>query len=387
MSLVLEVVPGISCATKQSEVTRAEREALLNEGFAIASMIPRHPLGPDRGRAQETVVIAAMDAGFLELAELQAHSIEGWRRGQALARIGQRHAAAGDLARARECVNDALGVAAKETEWKKERISVEAASTLAVLRDDAEADRVAAGATPAELGKLTVARTALVDPSALDALTAQFDRDIATLNFDLARNGIDGYIVLLERSRHDAVRATRSLAALDAAIPGLPMDLQVTTRIRLARLLARLDRRDEAAAQLAQAEQTLASTTFLPEDVIPLSASVARCRRDLGDAQGARKALDRLRDQFPALREGIVDLRRAASMRALAEGYCELGDLAAASACYTQALTEGDHNPNARPRAEDLSATCASMARVGYAPSPTQCTTIAEITLRLVDPW
>lgn len=64
-----------------------------------------------------------------------------------------------------------------------------------------------------------------------------------------------------------------------------------------------------------------------------------------------------------------------------------MGDTAAALAVYKRAVEEGVHNPNSRPRAEDLSATCCSMALHGVEPDGSLWARMEDIRGRLGDPW
>jgi hypothetical protein len=64
-----------------------------------------------------------------------------------------------------------------------------------------------------------------------------------------------------------------------------------------------------------------------------------------------------------------------------------MGDTAAALAVYKQAVEAGMENPNSRPRAEDLAATCCSMAVHAVQPDAELFARIREICAGLSDPW
>ena len=64
-----------------------------------------------------------------------------------------------------------------------------------------------------------------------------------------------------------------------------------------------------------------------------------------------------------------------------------MGDTATALSAYKRAVEEGVENPNSRPRAEDLSATCLSMAVHGVEPDAVLWTRIRQINDGLGDPW
>jgi tetratricopeptide (TPR) repeat protein len=221
----------------------------------------------------------------------------------------------------------------------------------------------------------------------MDGQADMFDQAIATGNFDLARGGIDGYLVWLDRVIDDAPRRARALTALSGAFPGLPLDLQVRYRVQLAEVLYSRGYKELAKTEVDCASALFKATVFLPEDTAPLGAVIAKARFRMGDADSARSELRALRAAYNAQSDLIVNLRRAASLRALAEGFLLLGDSDDAVESYKAALDAGAINPNARPRAEDLSATCVSMAMSGFQPSPEFMLRIDNLRAGLVDPW
>ncbi len=355
--------------------------------FSIASSIPSVPHARDRSRIQESVVDAYIEVGLLVDAAHCAQQIDGWRRGESLAHIGQRYLDLGDREKAREFATRALDVARAEDEWRRERVTMEAARIYMLLGDHARVEQLTKDGSQAELAAIATDRTTLLPSDQLDLQADTFDRAIATKNFDIARSAIDGYVVWLGRVVDDETRRERALVALDQALPGLPADLQVTNRLRIAEVLSTSDRPDLAGAQIARADEIVAQTKFLPEDVASVNAKVALAHAGMGETDSARATLHLLLSQHAQRRIEIVDLRRAASLRSLAEAFAEIGDTAAMLDCYALALDEGALNPNARPRAEDLCATCVSIGRVGITPPPALLERIRSIQSSLTDPW
>lgn len=383
-----------SDATKVSGTTAAptaaltaSRAALLTTAFAGVSRMPIDPHERDRARAQESVVQACLELGFLDQAAQLADQMQGWRQGNVIALLGQRYAALGQDDRARACAARALLIDPGESTWGKDIVATEVARIYVKLGDDSKAYATVAADLQAERGRVEAERTAKLPDAQLDAQADMFDKAIATMNFDLARGGIDGYLAWLDRVIDDAPRRERALKALSAALPGLPFDLQVRGNVQLADVLFAHGYKELATLQVDRASELFRATVFLPEDTAPLGVVVAKARIRLGDPKAGRAELRRLRTEYEARAETIVNLRRAASWRALAEGYLLLGDTEDAGYCYAAALDAGALNPNARPRAEDLSATCVSMAVSGFMPPPELLLRIENIRAGLADPW
>ena len=83
----------------------------------------------------------------------------------------------------------------------------------------------------------------------------------------------------------------------------------------------------------------------------------------------------------------IIYADRAAALRPIAEGYARLGDRDRALELYKRAVEEGVANPNSRPRANDLAATCASLAVVDLEPDAELMARLREVSEGLGDPW
>jgi len=82
-----------------------------------------------------------------------------------------------------------------------------------------------------------------------------------------------------------------------------------------------------------------------------------------------------------------VNIYRAGALRPLAEAYQSMGDTAAALTVFKKAVEEGVENPNSRPRVEDLSATCRSMALSGVEPDADLWARLREVFTGLGQPW
>jgi tetratricopeptide (TPR) repeat protein len=120
---------------------------------------------------------------------------------------------------------------------------------------------------------------------------------------------------------------------------------------------------------------------------VRLVARLARLRYVVGDHDKAHAEADTALGLYEEQRDQILDIYRAGVLRPLAEAYQAMGDTAAARRVYARALEEGVGNPNARPRAEDLVATCLSMVRNGCEPDADLKARMYEIYGKLGEPW
>ena len=128
-------------------------------------------------------------------------------------------------------------------------------------------------------------------------------------------------------------------------------------------------------------------TKWAPEDRIPLVARLAGLRFLCGEHDPAKADADAALALFDAERTKIVDIYRAKVLRSLAESYQTLGDTGDALRCYIRAVDAGVENPNSRPRADDLAATCASMAIHGVPPDGELWERLVAIGDKLGPPW
>ena len=364
---------------------------MLERAFGVARRFPDKPFIKDRAKHEGMVVDACLGLGEVAAASAFAErSCFTWRRAESFALIAGHQAAAGDRASAARGVDRALSELDRLEEapdWARERVRAACARVMLRLGDPARAATLLAADAPALEAGYAAFRAEVATPAELDACADSFDRGIATQNFDLARAGLDGYLAILARSGDDAPRRARAVRALEAGIPGLPRDLQVAYMLRTSDALAAAGRHEEALAEAGRARDRFAQTEFLPEDVAAIGAPVAAAFARLGQAPAALAQLDALEAGFVAATDRIPDFERARSLRALAEASVAAGDRARARRLYAQALDVGALNPNARPRAEDLCATCVSMAVSGMPAGDAAVARIGAIESGLVDPW
>jgi len=152
---------------------------------------------------------------------------------------------------------------------------------------------------------------------------------------------------------------------------------------------AALDHKDQekALTLVNDAQRLFGGTQWAPEDRISLASRLAARLHLAGDTLKARSEVDAALALFANERHRMFDIDRADALIPVAEAYVAMGDKAAALTVYRQAVADGAENPNSRPRAEDLCATCCSMARHAIEPDAELWAKMREIREGLGDPW
>ena len=374
-------------------MSAAQREALLRIGFDGASAMPEYSNAKDRARAQAIVVRGALDADLVDLAaELSMRTAE-WRGADAMVLVAERYVKDGKPDKAREFALRAKDSMEQrhekgELDWAYERVLTGVGIVYLRLGDMDQAGRYLRSTQPGEIARFQTALAQVQSPERFPLQAEAFDKAIAANNFELARGAVEGYLSWLERlPNDDPARRERILSAVSGALPKFPADARERLMERTAEVLAKQADIAGARGWLAQAGTVLAATGLQEEDITPAKCDLAAVRARIGDRDEALADLDAAKRDYLERRFRIQSPFRARSARALAEGYAAVGDLDSAVNCYQSALSDGIVNPNSCPRAEDLAATCASIARSGVPVPDDVQDRIKRIRVDFRDPW
>lgn len=371
---------------------------LLNLAFETASRIPLKPHIKDRSRAQEAVVAACLRLQQPRKALAYAEQIANWRRGTAYADVAlyyaqhnQREESQSALRLAESVAEHGIpGVHHMEEEaqpWRRDLVKAKVAQAYAWLEQPEQAQAIEAELPPAYAGKLAQTRAALANDQAVDELIRALDAVTASGEMDVVSNALAAWNELHRRYYRDTLRRPLIEARIARLGEGLPPFARVEMLCRLAQHALELADPENALALVDEADRLLARHQWSLEDEIPLAAPLISLRSRAGDGRKATEKAGALLNRYRRQREEITDIWRAAALRPLAEAYQTLGDSESAHAVYALAVEEGGANPNARPRAEDLSATCVSMAVSGVAPDTTLWARMTGVYSQLGDPW
>jgi len=374
-------------AAAEAKPLPAFQTELLEVAFDTASAIPVYPHIKDRSKAQAAAVTAALGLQQPDLASRWIEKIENWRRGEASAELALYWAQHGRPEEAKKWVAEAARFEKTAEDWRRDRIRVAIACVHACLGNAEEAHRLESGVEPSESGKVGRVAAMQSDPEAFDKEVRALDTLIATNNFDAVRNAVESYAELFDNFYARAERRSLIETKIRASWKPLPLFIRFDLLMRLTEAAMKHSDPARALDLVNEAQQLVDDAHWSLDYRIPLAARLAAARFRAGDTTRARTDADAARTLFETEGRKIVDIDRAETLRPLAEAYQAMGDSAAAKAVYTMALREGAVNPNARPRAEDLSATCLSMAVHEVEPDATLWALIREIRAGLGQPW
>lgn len=377
------------------------RGRLLELAFDSASAMPLKPHIKSRSRAQEAVVAACLELDQPQRALRYAERIADWRRGTGCADVafhcaqkGARSEAARCLALATQVVTELERTSEGDEDveentqaWRKDRVRAKIARTHLLLGQEAEAGRFTQGLESSETGPVALAAAMRVEADAFDSHLRALEADVATGDFDRLRSALAAYAQLYGRFYADSAKRARLEECIERASKNVPITVRVENRIELAE--AALGHADPAQALtlVAQARALLASSRWATATHVPFGARLAAVRFRAGEEAEGRKDLEEARARFVAEREAMVDIYRAGVLRPLAEAYLAVGERATARELYAQAVEAGVVNPNSRPRSEDLTATCCSMAVHGFEPDEALWARLTAVRTALSEPW
>ncbi len=205
--------------------------------------------------------------------------------------------------------------------------------------------------------------------------------------FDTVKNVLGAYAELFSRFYADPERREAILEKIRNGWGSMPVFVRIDLLMKLADFALAHDDQAQALELADEAGAFVDAGPWQPRSEIPLEASLAELRFCAGDEAGANTGVQKVLRAFDAKREMIVNIERADVLRSIAEACCAMGETKASLDLYGRAIAAGMENPNSRPRAEDLAATCCSMAVHGVEPDTGLLQRIGEIKDGLGDPW
>lgn len=377
--------PPAPAAVREETAKPFQRE-LVDFGFDAASQIPRNPHERDRARVQEVVASAALAVGLKTEAMGFANQIANWRKGVIFGDLAIDAARAGRTEAVATFSRYAQGAIAGAQQWQSDRVLAKLAQAQALLGNRDEALAVEKKLGEPEKGKVAsvVAATQGAD---FDSLVAEVEGAIATGNFELTTNALAVCAQLAARGDTDEARWSRIMDLAAKAKGKVAREIHIRAYLQLADARIATKSPEAARALVGIAIGLREEVRWTPEVGLPITADIARRIALAGDRAAGIAELEKGLASFAEQEKLVPDVFRAAALCAVAEVLAAIGEPAKALEVYRSAVEAGALNPNARPRAEDLAQTSASMARSGIEPDAAMWTRLRAIRAGLADPW
>lgn len=365
----------------------AYQNKLLDLAFATASSIPIEPHIKDRSRAQAAGVAASLKLDQPRRALGLIENIDTWQRGIGYADLAFHCAMHGYTAEVQRYLDLAMQISESAEDWRRDQIRIKIADTYALLGQTSQASQFVIGLADAESGIVAGVMAMGVNEDHFEEQLNNLDALLVSGNFDVVKKSLKACAGLFNRFYDDVGRRLLAEEKMKVSWGALPLFLRVELLTEMAGYA--LDHTDQAKALelINEAQHFLDGAQWPPEHRISLISKLVTLRFNAGDRQKAGADADAMLALFDAQRDKIVNIDRAGALRPLAEAYQSMGDTATALVVYKRAVEEGVENPNSRPRAEDLSATCLSMALHEVVPDAGLWNRIRQINEGLGDPW
>jgi hypothetical protein len=389
-AVTVQADPAAKLADAPLAATRAE---LLRLAFEAASAMPVNPHIKSRSKSQELAVTTCVELSQAKTAFAFSERIENWRRGAAFAELALHCVRnGGDAAVTDRLIDLAYAEAEAPAEelgqdWRRDRIRSKIAQAL-MLRGEVETAAIfKAGLEDAEAGKLAAFEAGLMPDERFDGFLSVLEHGVAAGNFDMTLYAMSAVREMYRRFYSDAERRATLESKLEVLWVKSPIALRAETLLSFAQTAADNADKSNGVALLERAAKIVDGANWTAQEFAGVMGATARCQKTLGQADAARASLRRAEDKFAAERESIWNFERAAVLRPIALAQAAIGDSAAALATFRRAFDDGAENPNGRPRAEDLTATCCALAQSGLEPGEELMKRVREIRAGLKAPW
>lgn len=387
---------------EQASPARVEREEprelepyqlrLLEVAMESASAFPLEPHIKNRSRAQEGVVQACLELDQPERALRYAEEIANWRCEGALADYAYYRAERGET-EGLEPLLERTAAAVQKLEqtgdqaWRRDRLRAKLARVYLLLDQGPRAASFAAGIESSEFGPVAVTAARLLEESEFEKAIAAQAPAIELGDFEQMRGTMYMFAELFGRFYDDPKRRAQSEDQVRKSWRKLPLDLRVDFLLTMADHALEHDDPSKALLLVDEAQSFTEGVEWLPRHLVPLLGRLAGYRYRAGDMARADREADNALALYLEQREKLADIFRAETLRPVAEAYQVMGSTEDALRVYRLTIEEGGGNPNARPRAEDLAATCCSMALLEVEPDDALWERIVELREGLVAPW
>lgn len=360
---------------------------LLELAFSASTAIPVYPHIKDRSKHQGLVVEAWLKLDQPKTAYEKLAAIENWRKGEMLASLAVYCLQNESPVDVTPYLKEAEEIAETAEDWRRDTVRVKVAQANLLMGEKENAARLEGDVVESQTGKLAAFQSELTDNASFDEQVKRLDDLIATQTFDIVKNALEGYVDLYGRFYSDQERRRFLENKIFDSWSPMPFVIRFEMLKKLAQIALEKDDKGKAMEFVEQAQEMAESDGWRLEHQIAMLADLVKLRYKAGDIEKAGEKADSALTLFLEKGNTIVNIWRAGALRPLAEAYQVMGNREKALEVYKMALEEGVVNPNSRPRAEDLSQTCISMATIGFQPSEALWARMREIRKELSHPW
>jgi tetratricopeptide (TPR) repeat protein len=362
---------------------------LVERAFDAASTLPIRPHIKNRSRAQERVIEGCLKLDQPQRALRYAKGIDNWRRGKAYAQIATYLVESRDGANVENLLIHARQIANRPSlgPWRQNRIRMAIARTRMLLGQREQVNKLVLEAKAAHPTSLNAAKkqdkgyaTEVTDAKgqvvkAMTTTKDAFDERMIRLNqlveadnYEVIKQALQGYVELFEQFYKQTNLRSRAKSGLTRAWHDVPTFVRLNHALRLVNIALAHDNSDHALQLLADAREIFDSANWEIQNQLVYQARMARLQHAAGEQSEATETLKSLMSKFQNNKTQVRAFERASILRPIAEALAKIGETGSAVTTYQMALKEGAINPNLRPKADDLSKTCISMAVHGIQP-------------------
>jgi len=361
---------------------------LLQTAFDVATAIPIVPHIKDRSKAQEAVSTLSFELDQPQRALGYIEKIGDWRRGAGYADYAFYCAQHGVTNQVQHYLDLAAQIAEiADQDWRRDRIKIKISRTHTLLGQSEQAGKFETGVEIAESGKVARVEAMLCSENEFAEQMTATEALVASGNFDLVRNALYVYTELFNRFYDNTDRRAKTEEKIKSSWNPLPVFIRIELLMELTKFSFSHNDSSEALRLTSEAKEIFDGAAWKPQHGVPLMARLAALRFRCGETNAARTELRRTLDLFTEKQAEIINIDKAKTLIPVAEAFQITGDVAGALAVYKPAVEAAIENPNSRPRAEDLSAICLSMAKHNIEPDEVLWARIREIKANLGDPW
>ncbi len=344
------------------------RDKLLDIAFETASLIPLDPHVKDRSKTQELVVRTCLEMDQPVRAIRYAGQIQNWRRGDCFSEIAFHCLKKGDSGTVQSCMAEVQkelekieeNLAADEIDWRRERINLKMERVSSWQKQHGLSGADSKKTVNPEFNHLEGGNGLTSD--LFEKQAQVLDDLIATGGFDAMKKALFSYVELYIQFYDNPQCRLLIENKVKTSWEKLPVFTRIELLLKMSESALDHSESPEALRLVNEAQVFIDDYQWSPEKRITLTARLIPMRFRVGDVEKAQSDAEAMLRLFDDQGDKIVDIYRAGVLRELAEACQKIGETQTALVIYKKAIKEGVENPNSRPRAEDLTATCCSMA-------------------------